>query len=99
MWCGRLTNCAARQRVTTPAGGGINVARIANVLGASVSAIFTAGGPSGALIAAFVRAEGVPCQQVDIAAPTRESFTVNETSSGQQYRFVPPGPPLSSAEQ
>lgn len=82
-----------------PGGGGINVARIANVLGASVSAIFTVGGPTGALVASFVRDEGVPCQQVEIAAPTRESFTVNENSSGQQYRFVLPGPRLSTAEQ
>jgi 6-phosphofructokinase 2 len=82
-----------------PGGGGINVARIANVLGASVSAIFTVGGPTGALIASFVRDEGVPCRQIEIAAPTRESFTVNESTSGQQYRFVLPGPRLSSAEQ
>ncbi|WP_406817878.1 1-phosphofructokinase family hexose kinase [Mycobacterium sp. M23085] len=82
-----------------PGGGGINVARIANELGASVSAIFTVGGPTGALVASFVRDEGVPCQQVEIAAPTRQSFTVNENSSGQQYRFVLPGPRLSAAEQ
>lgn len=82
-----------------PGGGGINVARVANVLGVSVSAIFTAGGPAGALVASLVAEEGVPCQRVDIAGQTRESFTVNENSSGQQYRFVLPGPRLSSAEQ
>lgn len=82
-----------------PGGGGINVARVANVLGASVSAIFTVGGPTGALVASFVSDEGVPCQQVEVAAPTRQSFTVNENSSAQQYRFVLPGPRLSSAEQ
>lgn len=82
-----------------PGGGGVNVARIANVLGASVSAIFTVGGPTGALIASLVSDEGVSCQQVEIAAPTRQSFTVNESNSGQQYRFVLPGPRVSSAEQ
>ncbi|MCK8644203.1 1-phosphofructokinase family hexose kinase [Mycobacterium colombiense] len=82
-----------------PGGGGINVARVANVLGASVSAIFTAGGPAGARVASLVAEQGVPCQRVDIAGQTRESFTVNENSSGQQYRFVLPGPRLSSAEQ
>ncbi|OBH50934.1 phosphofructokinase [Mycobacterium mantenii] len=82
-----------------PGGGGINVARVANVLGASVSAIFTVGGPTGALVASFVREEGVPCQLIEIEASTRESFTVNENSSGRQYRFVLPGPWLSSAEQ
>lgn len=82
-----------------PGGGGINVARIAHVLGASVSAVFTVGGPAGALVASLVQEEGVLCRQIEIAAPTRESFTVNENSSSQQYRFVLPGPRLSHAEQ
>ncbi|TAM67216.1 1-phosphofructokinase family hexose kinase [Mycobacterium sp.] len=82
-----------------PGGGGINVARVAHVLGASVAAVFTVGGPTGALVASLVREEGVPCRQIEIAAPTRESFTVNENSSGQQYRFVLPGPLLSFPEQ
>ncbi len=38
-------------------------------------------------------------REVPIAASTRESFTVNETSTGQQYRFVLPGPQLTFAEQ
>jgi 6-phosphofructokinase 2 len=42
---------------------------------------------------------GVPFQQVAINASTRESFTVNETSTGQQYRFVLPGPRLTFTEQ
>jgi len=33
-----------------PGGGGINVARIASVLGASVAAVFPAGGPTGDVI-------------------------------------------------
>ncbi|ASL15159.1 1-phosphofructokinase family hexose kinase [Mycobacterium intracellulare] len=82
-----------------PGGGGINVARVGHVLGVSVSAVFTVGGPTGALVASLVRDEGVPCRQIEIAAPTRESFTVNENSSGQQYRFVLPGPLLSFPEQ
>jgi len=82
-----------------PGGGGINVARVAHVLGASVSAVFTVGGPTGARVASLVRDEGVLCRQIEIAAQTRESFTVNENSSGQQYRFVLPGPLLSLPEQ
>ena len=37
--------------------------------------------------------------EVAIAASTRESFTVNESTSGQQYRFVLPGPQLTFPEQ
>jgi 6-phosphofructokinase 2 len=80
-------------------GGGINVARIAHVLGASVSAVFPAGGATGGLVVKLLRDAGVPFRDVPIAASTRESFTVNETSSGQQYRFVLPGPQLTLREQ
>jgi 6-phosphofructokinase 2 len=82
-----------------PGGGGINVARIANVLGGSVHAVFPAGGPTGEVVATLLKDEGVPSRRVAISAATRESFTVNETSTGQQYRFVLPGPRLTSAER
>ncbi|WP_204079509.1 1-phosphofructokinase family hexose kinase [Mycobacterium riyadhense] len=82
-----------------PGGGGINVARIVRVLGGSVSAVFPTGGPTGDLIRALLREAGVPFREVPIVGSTRESFTVNETSTGQQYRFVLPGPQLTRAEQ
>jgi 6-phosphofructokinase 2 len=82
-----------------PGGGGINVARVAHVLGGSVSAVFPAGGPTGDLVMSLLGEAGVPFRHIPIAASTRESFTVNENTSGQQYRFVLPGPRLTSAEQ
>lgn len=80
-------------------GGGINVARFAGILGASVSAVFAAGGPTGVRVAGLVRASGVACQQVGIRGATRESFTVNDRRSGKQYRFVLPGPVVDDDEQ
>jgi 6-phosphofructokinase 2 len=80
-------------------GGGINVARVASVLGASVSAVFPVGGPTGDLLTELVGDADVPYRRVAISLPTRESFTVDEESSGQQYRFVLPGPRLTPAEQ
>ena len=82
-----------------PGGGGINVARIAHVLGASVSAIFPAGGHTGDKVTALVAESGVAVQRITVARSTRESFTVDEDSTGQQYRFVLPGPRLTDAEQ
>jgi 6-phosphofructokinase 2 len=82
-----------------PGGGGINVARIAHVLGASAAAVFPAGGPTGDVVADLLVAERVPFHRVRIGGRTRESFTVNEESSGQQYRFVLPGPRLTFAER
>jgi 6-phosphofructokinase 2 len=82
-----------------PGGGGINVARIANVLGAAASAVFPAGGPIGDVIADLLVAERVAFHRVSIKGRTRESFTVNEESSGKQYRFVLPGPRLTFSER
>src|ERR1700752_4144690 len=82
-----------------PGGGGINVARIAHVLGGSVSAVFPAGGPTGDVVMSLLKDAGVPFQHVAIAGSTRERFTVNETSTGQQYRFVLPGPRVTFKEQ
>ncbi len=82
-----------------PGGGGINVARIAHVLGASVFAVFAAGGASGGLLTTLLEDAAVPFDKVPIAEATRESFTVNEQGTGDQYRFVLPGARLSYAEQ
>ena len=82
-----------------PGGGGINVARVAHALGAESLAVFPLGGPMGEVVANLLDAEGLAVQQVPIGCWTRESFTVNETSTSGQYRFVLPGPELTPAEQ
>lgn len=81
-----------------PGGGGVNVARVLHRLGAQVSALYTLGGSTGQMLAALLGEEGVPGLPVPIAGHTRESFTVAESSSAQEYRFVLPGPTLSAPE-
>jgi 6-phosphofructokinase 2 len=61
--------------------------------------VFPAGGPTGDLVTSLLNDAGVPLGQVTIADSTRESFTVNESSTGQRYRFVLPGPRLAFTEQ
>lgn len=82
-----------------PGGGGINVALVSQVLGASATAVFPAGGPAGEVVNNLLVAEGLPVHRVSIGGSTRESFTVNETATVRQYRFVLPGPELTVAEQ
>jgi 6-phosphofructokinase 2 len=82
-----------------PGGGGINVAQVAHNLGASVAAVFPAGGATGEVVTSLLGGRGVPIRRVKITGPTRESFTINEISTGMQYRFVLPGPRLTRAEQ
>lgn len=81
-----------------PGGGGVNAARIAHMLGADVLAVFPAGGQPGELLVDLLTREGVPFRRVEIPGRTRENFTIDEESTGEQYRFVLPGPDLSSAE-
>lgn len=89
--------CAAARY--DPGGGGINVALVAEVLGASATAVFPAGGPAGELVNSLLVAEGLAVHRVSIGGSTRESLTVNEESTSRQYRFVLPGPQLTVAEQ
>ncbi|WP_262028110.1 1-phosphofructokinase family hexose kinase [Microvirga sp. Mcv34] len=81
-----------------PGGGGINVARVIRRLGGDALAIFPAGGAAGTALDTLLDRERLLSCRVPIAGTTRESFTVDERRSGQQYRFVLPGPKLSEEE-
>lgn len=82
-----------------PGGGGVNVAHVADVLGAQATAILPAGGAAGEMVCKLLVDQGLTIQQIRIGGSTRESFSVNELSTESQYRFVLPGPELSPAEQ
>jgi 6-phosphofructokinase 2 len=79
-------------------GGGINVARVVSRLGAKAHAIFPIGGPIGSLLKDLVAGEGVASTPIAVTQDTRESFTVDEGDTGAQFRFVLPGPTLSTSE-
>ncbi|NKY88522.1 1-phosphofructokinase family hexose kinase [Nocardia veterana] len=82
-----------------PGGGGINVARTVAALGEPVTAIYPAGGHTGAFLEQLVRESDIPAHAVATAEPTRENLAVFADDSGEQYRFVFPGPRLTPAEQ
>jgi 6-phosphofructokinase 2 len=81
-----------------PGGGGVNVARVLHRLGANCVALYLAGGVTGERHHKLMSAEKVRCRVMPIAEETRESFSVHETSSGNDFRFVLPGPNVSAAE-
>jgi 6-phosphofructokinase 2 len=81
-----------------PGGGGINVARVIRRLGGSALAVYPEGGTTGQRLSYLLKAEGTPTRPARIVGETRESFTVMDQSAGAEYRFVLPGPRLSSAE-
>jgi 6-phosphofructokinase 2 len=88
--------CAPVQR--DPGGGGINVARVVTELGGDVEALYPAGGATGGLLRRLIDRTGVPSLSTHVSEETREDFTVFEETTGQQYRFVLPGPQLSNQE-
>jgi 6-phosphofructokinase 2 len=81
-----------------PGGGGVNVARVLHRLGANCVALYLAGGVTGERHHKLMNAEKVRCHVMPIADETRESFSVHETSSGNDFRFVLPGPKVTATE-
>lgn len=81
-----------------PGGGGINVARILHRLGAEVQAWYLAGGPTGAQLQGLLADEGVPAQALPVAGHTRQNFSVVQTSTGDEFRFLLPGPVIQKIE-
>lgn len=88
--------CAPERR--DPGGGGVNVARVIARLGGDVAAVFPAGGPIGELLHRLLLDEGLQARAIPVAGVTRESFTVLERVTHQEYRFVLPGAALTSTE-
>jgi len=79
-------------------GGGVNVARELHRLGADVLAFYTAGHSTGRMLFSLLQQEGVPCHPFGISGSPRESFTILERSTGHEFRFVLPGPEISTQE-
>jgi 6-phosphofructokinase 2 len=93
---GHKLRCGASR--VDPGGGGVNVSRVVRRLGGRSLAVYTAGGPTGDAYRRLVEAERVPALVVPIRGSTRQSFTIDERVSGQQYRFVVEGPELGDEE-
>lgn len=88
--------CAPERR--DAGGGGVNVARVAHRLGANVLAAHTSGGIVGKLLDQLLDQEGVPHLALPVSGETREDITVFERATAREYRFILPGPNLSSED-
>jgi 6-phosphofructokinase 2 len=87
-----------RPAVFDPGGGGVNVARVIHRLGGTATALYAVGGPTGHAYQELLEAEGITGRPIPIEGATRPNVTVDETSTGDQYRFVLEGPEISEAE-
>lgn len=73
-------------------GGGTNVARAIVRLGGQAQAFVAVAGFHGAQFVELLRADGVAPVVFETPGETRQSLSVIDHASGQQYRFVMPGP-------
>lgn len=79
--------------VADPGGGGINVSRAIRFLGGESTAFTAVGGETGAHLLRLLAQEGVRFTAFSVSGgSTRQSMAVTDTASGEQYRFVMPGP-------
>ncbi len=75
-----------------PGGGGINVARAVKLLQGQATALVAIGGATGAHLLQLLALEGVPTVAFQGPGETRQSMSVIDQKSGDQFRFVMPGP-------
>lgn len=81
-----------------PGGGGINVSRAIRQLGGQSVALIAIGGATGAHLLQLLALEGVATVAFQGPGETRQSVSVTETESNDQYRFVMPGPSWSEED-
>ena len=81
-----------------PGGGGINVARVITRLGVQAKAFYLAGGITGDYLTYLMKEEKVPHEVVTINGMTRENTSIIDNKTGEQYRFVFPGPEIQESE-
>ena len=82
-----------------PGGGGLNVSRAIKALGGDSLALVAIGGLTGDRLAGLIRGEGVTFLSILGPGETRQSLTVNEATTGKQFRFMLPGPVWGEAER
>lgn len=82
-----------------PGGGGINAARVATRLGGDARALWSCGGDTGRRLAQLLDAENVPHTPIPVEGRVRENLIITDASTGEQYRFGMPGPPLTEEER
>jgi len=92
----RKLRCASARR--DPGGGGVNVARVIGRFGADVTAVYPIGGATGLMLRRLVDQEGIRSLAIEISGETREDLTVVEKTTGNEFRFVLPGPRLAKDE-
>lgn len=92
----KKTRC--KPPVYEPGGGGINVSRALKKLECKSTAIFFSGGRNGKILEQLIRKDNIEYVVLPTEESTRENIMVMDNQSGEQYRFVMPGPHIKEKE-
>ena len=85
----------SKNPTSDPGGGGINVSKGIKELGGQSIALFPSGGRTGKFLEDLLAQAGIQHQAFANEEETRESLTISETSSNNQYRVVTEGPTVN----
>ena len=87
------------KKVSNTVGGkGLNVSKVAYLLGEKVSALGFAGGFNGSYVSSLLEAQGIRAGFTRIQAETRSCINIRELSTGRHTEFLEPGAPVTHAE-
>jgi 6-phosphofructokinase 2 len=86
------------QETIEAGGGGVNVARAVRALGGTATAVVALGIAARPFVEDDLQRAAVELRVVPINGRTREDWSVIDHHTGAQYRFVQPGPQLSTSE-
>ncbi|MBI1217432.1 MAG: hexose kinase [Rhodobacteraceae bacterium] len=75
-----------------PGGGGTNVARAIALLGGASRALVAVAGSTGERLITLLNSQGVATVALQGPGETRQSLAVVDRATGEQFRFVLPGP-------
>lgn len=81
-----------------PGGGGLNVSRVIDRLGGASTALYCGGGTTGRMLEEMIGLTRIRQLVMPVMGETRQSSTFFEEATGDQYRFVMPGPILTEVE-
>ena len=82
-----------------PGGGGVNVSRAIRNLGGRSLAVVCLGGTTGTRLRGLLDQEGITSVRFEIEGETRQSFSVIDAATNQQFRYVMPGPTWEDGDE
>lgn len=88
------------KQVSNTAGGkGLNVSRVASLLGEEVTALGFAGGFNGDFVRQEIENQGIKASFTRVKSQTRCCVNVRDSSTGKHTEFLEPGAPVTKDEQ